>query len=480
MNTGCLYETRLTEAVRPDMIGKTGLVFVDFDHTLFGCNSTEMFIGSCKPSAVVALIDFLIRVCIPWKLTRIKSWFRIRDYVCVVTILIFTPWNAMRWKRIAPSLFSKYENHGLAELLRMAPKKRVVIVSFGLNFIIKALVAESDFAAVLLLATPMSPKLTLFLRGKLFHVQRFFDSDVITTSTFITDSIDDGDLLAEVETPALIEPYGNTYRAAQRLYIPFRYTVSAKYPFFYTFDQFLLVDLPVALIAVSGSILAFLHNLVVVPFFLIALMCVYEIGYFENDMKAAKLERAPALSGKEGAFAHYPIRITAWVWSLVLSAVGVLIAIRIGAMNQSSALGIYCIWNAILAIIRLVFFFYNSISVSARIYVYPFLQILKYGAVLVVFTPTIAGVTLVLAQVLTMYMIYVVYRLNGDRQATQREQVRLIIFVLVIAAFIAHRSYDLSAETFSLFMATAWLIFRIARTALVKVYKSRRRQIALN
>ena len=474
MSTNRIGQMPLSEALAPDMIGETGLLFLDFDHTLFGCNSTELFIGSCKPAAIVALIDFLIRVCIPWKLTRLDRWYRVRDYVCIIAILILTPWNAKRWKRIAPGFFSKYENYTLTQLLGSAPKQRIVIVSFGMAFIIRSLLAESRFSCVSLLATPIASRPTSFRRGKLFHVQQYFDAEVIAASTLITDSSDDSDLMAKVARPSLIKPYGVTYRAAQHLYIPLRYTVSAKYSFFYTIDQLLFVDFPIAVIAVSGSVTAFLHTIVVMPFFVMALMCIYEIGYFENDMRAAKLEPNPTLSGKERAFAHYPIRTSAWVWSLALSGVGVFIGVRTGALTQSSAVGSYCFWSATLVLLQLAFFCYNRISVLTRIYVYPLLQLLKYGAIVVVFKPTSTGAMLILAQILTMYVIYVVYRLNGDRQAFPKEQGRLIMFVLTVAALLAPRSYDPRSDTFSLAMAMAWLIFRIARTALVKLYKHRR------
>ncbi|WP_210246747.1 hypothetical protein, partial [Methylobacterium sp. WL119] len=53
------------------------LVFVDFDHTMLAENSSELFIRFCKPMFIAAVIDFIIRNLIPWRILRIKRWYSV-------------------------------------------------------------------------------------------------------------------------------------------------------------------------------------------------------------------------------------------------------------------------------------------------------------------------------------------------------------------------------------------------------------------
>ena len=64
----------------------------------------------------------------------------------------------------------------------------------------------------------------------------------------------------------------------------------------YVFDQVLFVECLLAIIATVTSFSSLLSKLVCMPFFTLSLMCIYEIGYFENDMVAAAHEAAPTLT----------------------------------------------------------------------------------------------------------------------------------------------------------------------------------------
>ena len=59
-----MFRTSLAE-LTADPAALTGRVLVDFDHTLFGGNSTELFIAHSRPRFLVACADVLIRRCAP-------------------------------------------------------------------------------------------------------------------------------------------------------------------------------------------------------------------------------------------------------------------------------------------------------------------------------------------------------------------------------------------------------------------------------
>ena len=61
-------------------------VLVDFDHTLFSSNSTELFLASARPAFLASIVLGLVRGAFPW--FRYSSrWGRLRNYVSVLAIL---------------------------------------------------------------------------------------------------------------------------------------------------------------------------------------------------------------------------------------------------------------------------------------------------------------------------------------------------------------------------------------------------------
>ena len=269
---------------------------VDFDHTLFAANSTELFIATSRPSLLVAIIEFAVRRCIPWRLTRLSGYSRLRDFICCMAIIILCPWSLLMWRRRAPQLFERYQSDEIASRLSSVEVGRVVIVSFGLKAIIKPLLKGSAWQDVALLATPSLPPPQYFGRGKLPLVRGHFNDADIAASMFLTDSLDDRDLLEASGNGVLIEPQGESGRAIEHLYLPFRYTAGAKYAPSYVLDHMLFVECLLAVIATVVSFGDLLSKLVCIPFFMLSLMCVYEIGYYENDMVAAAREDAPTLT----------------------------------------------------------------------------------------------------------------------------------------------------------------------------------------
>jgi hypothetical protein len=409
------------DTVRSQIAEPDSLVLVDFDHTLFASNSTELFISRCRPSFVVAVIDLLVRGSVPWRLIPGGRGYRMRDYLCVVLIVVLTPWNVRLWRKVAPALFEQHRARAISALFADVDRSRLTIISFGMAFVIRRLVRGSEYESAALLATPLLPRPSWFAGGKRATAVRGVGECGVARAVFVSDSLDDVDLLRACRSGLLVPQQGERLSARERLYIPMRYTARVKYSPWYTLDQFLLVDALVLAIAVTYDVASLLHFLVIAPLLLLSLMSVYEIGYFENDMHASKFEERPALGPRVPQFRDYPIRVQAWIWAAAFAAAGLGAAVLLDELGTDELLRAGISWVLVLVVLRAAFFLYNRMRTEARVSVYPVLQALKYGAIFVLFAPTVIGVLLVVSHIVAMWVSYVVYRLGGRKEALNRD-----------------------------------------------------------
>jgi hypothetical protein len=453
----------------------SGPVFVDFDHTLFGSNSTELFITSCRPSLLVAIIEFVVRRCLPWRLTGLRGHFRLRDFVCCMAIIILCPWSIFMWRRRAPQLFERYASKEIASRLSEVEAERVVIVSFGMTAIIKPLLNGSAWQTVRLIATPSLPPPRYFGQGKLPLVRRSFDEAQISASTFWTDSLDDRDLLEASGRGILIEPQGEPCRAIEHLYIPLRYTSRAKYGFSYVFDQVLFVECLLAVIATVTSFGGLLSKLACMPFFTLSLMCIYEIGYYENDMVAAAREAAPTLTRQATRFRAFPMQPAAWIWAVAAGAIGAWAACLTGAMHAAFLPWAALIWLGSLILLRVIFFAYNRVRPAGRIVIYPMLQMFKYLPLFILFPATPAGAVLAFCQAATMSLIYLIYRQTGERRVFDKEQFRTALFALALCFMATASTPAALGGRFALGLMAAWCLIRLAKAPILGWVRGRRR-----
>jgi hypothetical protein len=445
--------------------------FVDFDHTLLGANSTELFLAHCRPYLFVAVIDFVIRRCIPWRLTRIEKYYRLRDYIGFVAVVLLTPWNIVLWRRRAPALFEAYRSKYVEGMLDGVPPQSVVVVSFGIDAVIRPMLAGGAWSRSHLIATPLLAGPQFFETGKAELVESHCDRTTIAEATFITDSEDDRDLLAIVRNGLLIPYQGDKNSASHHLYMPLRYTLGAKYPRGYAIDQFLFVDILLIMIAAATSISVLPWLALVVPLLVLSFMCVYEIGYYENDFVGANLENAPTLLPSVAAYRHYPIQIGAWVWALVTGFAGISLGVHSGVI----ALDIYqacAAWLAILIVTRSTFFIYNRRPAEARVFMYVMLQVEKYGLIFILLKPSLIGMVMVASHVTVMWMVYIVYRVGGKRTDLRKEMLRAVVFGFSAALlYLADpQIYDGEALPFALIVM--WSALRIAKAPLMRYMRN--------
>jgi hypothetical protein len=463
------------DPLSPDGTNGAGPVFVDFDYTLFGSNSTELFIASSRPSLLVAIIEFVVRRCIPWRLTGLSGHFRLRDFVCCMAIIVLCPWSLFMWRRRAPQLFQRYRSKEIASRLSEVEVGRIVIVSFGLKAIIKPLLEGSVWQDAPLLATPSLPPPQYFRRGKLPLVRGQFKDAEIAASTFLTDSLDDRDLLEASGNGILIEPQGETCSAIEHLYLPLRYTARAKYGFSYVLDHVLFVECLLAVVATAASFDGLLSKLVCIPLFTLSLMCVYEIGYYENDMVAAAQEDAPTLTKQAKRFRSFPMQPAAWVWAVAAAALGAWLACATGQMQATFLPWAALIWLGSLVLLRAVFYAYNRVRLAGRILIYPVLQIFKYLPLFLLFPATPAGALLAFCQTAMMCLIYLIYRKTGERRVFDKEQFRTGLFALALCFMATVKTLPSLGGGFALALIAAWCVIRLAKAPILLFVRRRRR-----
>jgi hypothetical protein len=460
---------------------RNSLVLVDFDYSLLASNSTELFIASCKPSIIASLIHCIIRRCIPWRWTGVTHGYRLGDYLCVLALCILTPWNIWLWKRRAPALFARYRSQHVTDLIGQIPSERTIVVSFGVAPIIRALLAGSRFEGVRVVATPLLSGISRFQHGKKRLAIEAIGDEQARAATLITDSDDDADLLAYCAHGIKIPQQGTTFDARAHLYLPLRYFALAKYGRSFAIDQILLVDAAIYTLATIQSLSDLGRSFVVSLIFLISFNCVYEIGYFENDMHAARKEAKSVLSGQVEAFRHYPVGM-GWLWGVALGGLGAWAARYLFSQPDGTILPLLAVWFAVLLTTRFVFFIYNRLPTQRRMFVYPCLQILKYGAIFAVFSANPFGALLVLSQILLMWVTYLVYRLGGDQRKLERESLRAAIFAIGLVIGIAARSHAAGAprsvamgwdNALCLLAILTWLVFRIGKSFAMTMIKSR-------
>jgi hypothetical protein len=259
------------------------------------------------------------------------------------------------------------------------------------------------------------------------------------------------------------------------MYFPLRYTAAAKYPKLWFFDQLVLVDILMPVAATSYDARSLLLHLACIPFFVVSFMCIYEIGYFENDMKAARSEASPVLRNDVERFRDYGIEPYAWIFAGFFGAAGLGLFRYTELFANASILRYTTTWAAILIMVRVVFYNYNNRGVRERPMIYFVLQLLKYGSVLLVFRPTIFGVVITIAQIISISVVYWVYRAGGDQKSLNREVIRIAL-ALGIGSLLGLSGARTGTDSLmAAVFAGTWLLARLGKPGIMLYLRRRGR-----
>lgn len=427
------------------------IYFVDFDHTLLRSNSTQEFLRTARPFALIWPI--LQMVSLAMKLLRIdlKTRFVWEDAIKVRLLRLLNPWVMSSFRKIAPEIASAQLNAEVVSQLEDVSDDRIVIVSFGFKPVIEALLAQTRFANCAIIAPSFGSGPTARRLGK---VRMLADNgvNIESNSVLLTDNLeDDADLAEQTGSVVPIDPdlASVTYRQP---YLPFFYTAKIKRTPGFLIKQVFLEELPIVLLAFGLIVPAFaLSTWLSLTFLFLAMILTYELGYAENDRVGEQTESQPKLSQNYFKQKAYKLLPHAWVYAGVLTLVGVLC---LGSNGQEDALArlglepggslaintaiLSSLWFAVLIAARFIFYCFNKAPLIWRVYIYAPLHIAKYIGFATLFAISAAGLIFIFAHIVRTWSLYAVRRAGGDVDYLLSQGVRLLflLFGFGILAFI--------------------------------------------
>ncbi len=250
-----------------------------------------------------------------------------------------------------------------------------------------------------------------------------------------------------------------------KFYIPLLYSERIKRPGQKYFLYHILgEDFPVLLLSFTCFSSHPLSNAIGLFLLQIALWCIYEIGYVENDIIGEKFEDKAILSYNYNSYQYSFRWWQPWLWAVCLSVLGVIVIsqdiiviesksiasllLREYNYNPLPVLEGFLFWIGFLLVLRFMFHIYNHLNKQSRVWFYLLLQGCRYCGFLVLLTTNIIGVMLLISKILTRSLQYILYRYMGGKNSDwpvdfPRYFFFLLIYLLLLC-FIAINNRDLS------------------------------------
>jgi hypothetical protein len=444
-----------------------GPVLLDLDETLYLRNSTEDFIDSARPCLPALLLMRILDVVKPWRWTGGEAT---RDVWRVRVISICFPWTGARWKNRVAGLAQDFTNLRLMAALR-TPGTTPIITTAGFEPIVAPLVAALGLPQAQIVAARLS---TFADRrdGKLHLAVDALGDDTVRRALVLTDSAQDLTLLDACARPLrAVWPEARHRHALSGVYLPGQYLTHVKRPGARYIVRGILQD-DFAFWVLSSLTLATLPLLHVLGllFLLLSFWAIYERGYVDNDLIAARFEADPKLSG---AFLASPVatpRWQPWIWAFVCGA----IAIALLRWPVSPIPADFAKWGAVLLATHGWFTIYNRLDKGTRVWMFAGLQFARSAAFVALVPIGLIGAVALGAHVLAKWVPYFVYRLSGkDWPEAPFHLIRLLFFVVLalLVGFSQGFSSLLSATALALL---AWNLFRARQELAAAVTAARR------
>ena len=238
------------------------------------------------------------------------------------------------------------------------------------------------------------------------------------------------------------------------IYLPFSYLervkrVNEKY----TLKVILWDDLPLLLFTFTWQPHYSLLKAISIIFLMISFWCVYEIGYFENDLIAEKYEEKPKLATTYYAHKRMMESYYPWIFSLLFGFLGLfllektqevrylfnpaLLELKIGAFHPVFLMSFY--WILLLISTRLCFWIFNNFNKHTRSWLYILLQSFRYYGFATVTYINPIGTSLLSSNILSRSILYVVYRYSGGEAKDWPTEIpekvlRCLTFVFILGA----------------------------------------------
>jgi phosphoserine phosphatase len=415
-----------------------GLVIVDLDETLYLRNSTEQFISLARPAFMAALLLRLLDLVGPW---RWSGGSISRDNWRVMLIMILFPWTISRWRQFCQTDVPQFVNKDLREALA-ARTEGVVIASNGYRRIIKPMLAAFGLKDAELICCSLR-RFHHRSRGKLTLMLASVPQSQIAGAAVITDSLTDAPLLAACEKPCLTVWSAARYEKAfpGKIYLPGDYLSRVKRPRQGAFKSLIKEDL-VVWVLVGLSVTPTISEFAGLTLLFFSMWSFYELGYFDNDRCALKYETDPRVTKEFQAIAGTNFALKAAIVGTILGLLGIL------ALDPSQFVRNAILWSLGMAGLCCVYFWYNRVDKTTRVWIYLPLQIFRFGSLFLVVPASAVGLAIMGSQMIARWIDYMIYRyvtgVFGKSSFPKRPQktVRFAIFLLLICPIILEADWQ--------------------------------------
>ncbi len=431
-----------------------GPVLLDLDETLYLRNSTEDFIDSTRPRLPALLLMRALDALKPWRWTGGEAT---RDVWRVRFISICFPWTRNRWKNQVAGLAKNFTNRRLLAALKTPGSTPIVITTAGFQSIVAPLVAALGLPQAQIVAARLS---TFADRrnGKLHLAVGALGGDTVRRALVLTDSSQDLTLLDACARPLrAVWPEARAQRALSGVYLPGQYLTHVKRPGArYIVRGILQEDFTLwVLSSIALAPLPVPHVLGLL-FLLVSFWAIYERGYVDNDLIAARFEADPKLSA---AFLESPVatpRWQPWIWAFGCGA----IAIFLLRWPMAPAPADFVTWSAVLVATHGWFTMYNRVDKGTRVWMFAGLQFARSAAFVALVPIGAIGAIALGAHALAKWVPYYVYRLGGKAWPEAPFHLIRLLFFAVLALSLGFALGPASLLNGTALVLLAWNLFR--------------------
>jgi phosphoserine phosphatase len=429
-----------------------GMALVDLDETLYLRNSTEDFLDSARPSLIAAVALRLLDALSPWAMTGGEPT---RDVWRVALVMLLAPWTPIVWRRRVRQRALDLVNRPLLDAIR----ERVgptAIVSVGFRFVVEPLARAFGLESIRIVACRLS--FSDRRKGKLALAVGALGETEVARSMVVTDSEADRPLLDRCAHARLIVWAEARYvRAFSSVYLPGQYITWVKRPGErYILRGVLQEDFAFWVLAsISLAHAPFVHvgGLLLL---LVSFWALYERGYVDNDLVAARFEADPKLSAAFHSHAVATPRVQPWIWALIFGAAGVAV---LDLPHRPTPVHLAA-WSAVLIATSVWFRLYNRSNKALRVWMYLPLQLARCVGFAAVVPVTAVGALALGAHALSRWFHYYAYRLGkGSWPKVRTELIRLMSF-LVLAGLVALAQGPAVVITWTALAIVLWSLFR--------------------
>lgn len=455
------YDASPEEALEA-ILAHRGPVLLDLDETLYLRNSTEDFIDSVRPGVAGLVVMRALDAVKPWRWTGGDPT---RDVWRVRLAKLLFPWTTRVWKGRAGELASRYANRRLLEALRKCPTPPVIHTA-GFRSIVTPLVAALGLPEATIVAARHTT-LADRQRGKHRMAVEALGDEVVRRALVLTDALEDLPLLEAAARPLrTVWPEARFQRAFGRAYLPGQYLSLVKRPGKrYILRGILQEDFAFWILGSIALAASPVLHLLGLSFLLVSFWAVYERGYVDNDLVAARFEQDPKLSE---AFYQSPAAtppLPPLLWALATGLVG------IGLLHGWGGGLTYAAWCGVLLATHACFLLYNRLDKQSRVWLYPCLQFARSAAFVVAVPVTPIGAMALGAHVLARWVPYYVYRFARVDWSQGGLMLARLQFFLVLSALLAVAMGPASLLNWTALALLAWNVFK-ARNELKAVLAS--------